>query len=230
MVLNNGAQGSLNGTRPHPPISPRTFFRVSTPAPHLSMRAHGAISRCRSLSTLESLFLSIYSFVIHQQLYQELCIQRAVCDMKRVRSDRKRDSLAALSQLQQQKSFFVSLQTLVVSHTALYLVIYTAVYTALNILYTTLELTEVSLPISADSFHITYSSLYTQLFMQLFIAAVMRAHGAIRRCRSLSTRELREVSLPITTNSFHITYSSLYTQLCIHTALYTALSILYSSK
>jgi len=26
----------LNGTRPHPPISPRTFFWVSTPAPHLS--------------------------------------------------------------------------------------------------------------------------------------------------------------------------------------------------
>ena len=37
MVLNNGALGSLNGTRPHPPISPRTFFWVSTPAPHLSV-------------------------------------------------------------------------------------------------------------------------------------------------------------------------------------------------
>ena len=36
MVLNNGAWGSLNGTRPHPSISPRTFFGVSTPAPHLS--------------------------------------------------------------------------------------------------------------------------------------------------------------------------------------------------
>ena len=36
MVLNDGAEGSLNGTRPHPPISPRTFFWVSTPAPHLS--------------------------------------------------------------------------------------------------------------------------------------------------------------------------------------------------
>jgi len=31
------SQVSLNGTRPHPPISPRTFFWVSTPAPHLSM-------------------------------------------------------------------------------------------------------------------------------------------------------------------------------------------------
>ena len=29
-------QRSLNGTRPHPPISPRKFFWVSTPAPHLS--------------------------------------------------------------------------------------------------------------------------------------------------------------------------------------------------
>ena len=27
----------MNGTRPHPPISPRTFFWVSTPAPHLSL-------------------------------------------------------------------------------------------------------------------------------------------------------------------------------------------------
>ena len=36
MVLNHGAQGSLNGARPHPPTSPRTFFWVSTPAPHLS--------------------------------------------------------------------------------------------------------------------------------------------------------------------------------------------------
>jgi len=36
MVLNDGAQGSLNGTRPHPQTSPRTFFWVSTPAPHLS--------------------------------------------------------------------------------------------------------------------------------------------------------------------------------------------------
>ena len=36
MLLNDGAQGSLNGTRPHPPISPRTFFLVSTPAPHFS--------------------------------------------------------------------------------------------------------------------------------------------------------------------------------------------------
>ena len=29
-------EGSLNGTRTHLPISPRTFFWVSTPAPHLS--------------------------------------------------------------------------------------------------------------------------------------------------------------------------------------------------
>ena len=28
----------MNGTRPHPPISPRTFFWVSTPAPHLSVK------------------------------------------------------------------------------------------------------------------------------------------------------------------------------------------------
>jgi len=33
MVLNDGAYGSLNGTRPHPPISPRTFFLGLDPSP-----------------------------------------------------------------------------------------------------------------------------------------------------------------------------------------------------
>ena len=35
----------MNGTRPHPPISSRTIFWVSTPAPHLSLK--GGVERCR---------------------------------------------------------------------------------------------------------------------------------------------------------------------------------------
>jgi len=46
MVLNDGAKGSLNGTRPHPPTSPRTFFWVSTPAPHLSSYVLIRIALC----------------------------------------------------------------------------------------------------------------------------------------------------------------------------------------
>jgi len=53
MVLNDGAYVSLNGTRPHPPISPRTFFWVSTPAPHLSHKCIINIPSCMFYKTYE---------------------------------------------------------------------------------------------------------------------------------------------------------------------------------
>jgi len=56
---------SLNGTRPHPPTSPRTFFWVSTPAPHLSH----VPCICVSIYVLTRAYVYLYIYIyIHTYL------------------------------------------------------------------------------------------------------------------------------------------------------------------
>jgi len=78
MVFNDGAQGSFNGTRPHPPISPRTFFWVSTPAPHLSMR-----STCAAHALRRQKFSKV-SALLNEYDYRELILEMLYHKIKRV--------------------------------------------------------------------------------------------------------------------------------------------------
>ena len=99
MVPNDGAQGSLNGTRPHPPISPRTFFWVSTPAPHLSSSpasvhaisySHGA-EDCVAVVALGS--VQCFLHCILRSNFLRVCVRVFVRERKRERM-RERERLA----------------------------------------------------------------------------------------------------------------------------------------
>ena len=66
---------SLNGTRPHPPISPRTFFCFSTPAPHLSpvfeLRGYVWRTSVPSQWKYSCAYTYVNLFLAHKSLFQD---------------------------------------------------------------------------------------------------------------------------------------------------------------